>query len=227
MKVIGMNLLMNRACAFFLLLLLCGKVNAQLNTFESGQTIRADEMNENFETLSDDIDDLQVDLIKLNSSTNDKINQNYNLLLEQIDILSATNARLEAELVALTSRVDDLTSSGGSASNVACTRDTVAGRWLLTDAPNYEWETLTVYFYSDGTIRWYDNLAGTANDSDGYGSFSVNSQCRIDGEFTISGGGNAGAITGWLSNDGNNVAGLVYSYVTGRWGAGTLIRRDL
>jgi hypothetical protein len=42
---------MNKLLTIFFLFLVTAKASAQLNTFESGQTIRADEMNENFEYL--------------------------------------------------------------------------------------------------------------------------------------------------------------------------------
>ena len=42
---------MNKLLTIFFLYLVTAKASAQLNTFESGQTIRADEMNENFEYL--------------------------------------------------------------------------------------------------------------------------------------------------------------------------------
>ena len=44
---------MNKLLTIFFLSLVTAKASAQLNTFESGQTIRADEMNENFEYLDD------------------------------------------------------------------------------------------------------------------------------------------------------------------------------
>ena len=49
---------MNKLLTIFFLYLVTAKASAQLNTFESGQTIRADEMNENFEYLQDEIDQL-------------------------------------------------------------------------------------------------------------------------------------------------------------------------
>ena len=39
---------MNKLLTIFFLSLVSAKASAQLNTFESGQTIKADEMNENF-----------------------------------------------------------------------------------------------------------------------------------------------------------------------------------
>lgn len=42
---------MNKLLTILFLSLVAAKASAQLNTFESGQTIRADEMNENFEYL--------------------------------------------------------------------------------------------------------------------------------------------------------------------------------
>jgi len=44
---------MNKLLTIFFLSLVTAEASAQLNTFESGQTIRADEMNENFEYLDD------------------------------------------------------------------------------------------------------------------------------------------------------------------------------
>jgi len=46
---------MNKLLTIFFLSLVSAKASAQLNTFESGQTIRADEMNENFEYLVGEI----------------------------------------------------------------------------------------------------------------------------------------------------------------------------
>lgn len=44
---------MNKLLTIFFLSLVSAKASAQLNTFESGQTIKADEMNENFKYLDD------------------------------------------------------------------------------------------------------------------------------------------------------------------------------
>lgn len=44
---------MNKLLTILFLSLVTAKASAQLNTFEPGQTIRADEMNENFEYLDD------------------------------------------------------------------------------------------------------------------------------------------------------------------------------
>ena len=46
---------MNKLLTILLLSFVTTKASAQLNTFESGQTIRADEMNENFSKLEEDI----------------------------------------------------------------------------------------------------------------------------------------------------------------------------
>ena len=198
MKATGTNLLMNRACAFFLLLLFCGRVSAQLNTFESGQTIRADEMNENFEYLLTELERLK--------SKNAALTQTVTDLVEQ-------NTLQEAE-------INDLKS-------IECSIDTLLeGAWLtnLKSDGTYPRELYTIVFRSDGTFKYYGaNDGGTWNNEGTYEINGIDGGCEIKGSTPA--GDKPIEFMNWMQDRGDTQVGTIFNYTSyDGWRAATWIK---
>jgi len=223
-KAIGMKLRMNKFSMLFGLAMLTSDAFAQLKIFESGDTIRADDMNQNFEILADDIDDLTVDLNQLDSSTSIKINQNYDSLSSELASLTDTVTTLAAKAAALEAEIADLKSSGvSSQSKVPCSASSLSGRWISTFSFDGDYEIVTAIFNSNGTLIAYSETAeyGLVRAE---GTYTINDKCAVRGSVTSS--LSSSELYAWYEDYGQALTGLVYSSATRLWTAGTLIRYD-
>jgi hypothetical protein len=93
---------MNKLLTIFFLSLVTAEASAQLNTFESGQTIRADEMNENFEYLDDKLKNLEKSNCSISGVTGTwmyiKVDDDQNdYEIGRIDLLSDGSLNYEVE----------------------------------------------------------------------------------------------------------------------------------
>ena len=102
------------------------------------------------------------------------------------------------------------------------TGEAVIGGWRGTNQQDGEYEVLTLSLSSDGSLSFSSqtNEFGVVS---GSGTWTFSSGCRLDASGT-SALSTAFLAVGYLSDGGDSMAGLLYNFTTGKWGATTLVR---